>query len=546
MWGTSLSYSDYLQAKSFVGDVTSASREAGRQVSMEVSRQTREVIASNECLAREQIAVQEKSVQAMQDGFEMLSYGLSDISSGISELNATFHWGFSEMLATLGHMNDTLSELVKIAKTPVQTVAFNHFEIARDAFRQSLYKETLEELEKAISGDHTSPGYKLEWRFHHMRGVIRLGSAQGDFSLVDLAKAEESFLAAARYAKADYPQDAGRAFLSAGWACYCQGKMTEALDYTEQAMKVHPGLAEAFFQAAKVLMSQGETQKALPLLGKAIESDRFYAMKAAGDGDFKKNEGALRDFLEALRKEKYLQGFSKIEAAVEKTKFLSEHSPDEKDKQYLLSLKNFISQGSKWSLMDMLFVLQNLDAELAKIEDKAKGAFIILSTIVTEDYQEEVIIKPGGFFRKAVTEMQTKTRKVERRDSYRGNGALIAEGIVFVDGHGIIIDFKAGLQWYVGPDQDTDWDQANAWVKSLTVGGGGWRMPTIAELKSLYHKGMGDRNMPPEFKTTGWVVWSNEQQGSSAAWYFGFGNGYELYGERSFSNDGRAFAVRSR
>jgi hypothetical protein len=103
-----------------------------------------------------------------------------------------------------------------------------------------------------------------------------------------------------------------------------------------------------------------------------------------------------------------------------------------------------------------------------------------------------------------------------------------------------------GLQWYVGPDQDTDWDQANAWVKSLTVGGGGWRMPTKAELKGLYHEGRGDRNMPPEFKTTGWYVWSNEQQGSSAAWIFDFGPGFEYPYARSYSYLGRAFAVRSR
>jgi hypothetical protein len=54
-------------------------------------------------------------------------------------LNATIHWGFGQMLGSMGHMNDTSSEMVKIAKTPVQTVAFNHFEIARNACRQGLY-----------------------------------------------------------------------------------------------------------------------------------------------------------------------------------------------------------------------------------------------------------------------------------------------------------------------------------------------------------------------------------------------------------------------
>lgn len=56
VWSSGISYTDYLQAKSFVDDISSASHEAGRRVSMEISRQTREVIASNEALARENIS----------------------------------------------------------------------------------------------------------------------------------------------------------------------------------------------------------------------------------------------------------------------------------------------------------------------------------------------------------------------------------------------------------------------------------------------------------------------------------------------------------
>jgi len=125
---------DYLQAKSFAGDATSASREAARSVSMEISRQTREVIAINEVLARDNVRVMEASSNqitgALNEGFDRLSYVMEDISEGINNLDATFHWGFGKVIASLGHMSDTLEELVKIAKTPVQTVVFNHFYIA--------------------------------------------------------------------------------------------------------------------------------------------------------------------------------------------------------------------------------------------------------------------------------------------------------------------------------------------------------------------------------------------------------------------------------
>ena len=421
VWGSHLSHADYLQAKSFVSDMKSATREAGRKVSMDISCQTRDIIASNESLHREHIemlnASTDRTVGALNDGFERLSYsmdaGFDQISSGISELNATFHWGFGAILASIGHMNDTLSELVKIAKTPVQTVAFNHFEIARDAFRQGLYRESLEELDKAISGDHTSAGYKLEWRFHQMKGTIQLGFADCDMSLYDLPKAEESFLAAARYGKTDYPHDAGRAFLSAGWAAYCQGKMKAALAHTEQAMTLHPEMGEVLFQASKVQMALGDVVSALPMLAKAIDIDRFYALKAAGDGDFQLHDAQLRSFLEALRKEKYRQCVPKVTEALERIKGF-ELAPGTENR-----LQVFLDEGANWPIMDMLEVVQNLDSFKhlpILVRVKALGSPVNTKETYTEEetYYEDVVIKPGGFFKKAVTEKQKKTRMVTK------------------------------------------------------------------------------------------------------------------------------------
>jgi formylglycine-generating enzyme required for sulfatase activity/tetratricopeptide (TPR) repeat protein len=513
---------------------------------MEVSRQTREVIASNEALARENIqameAASDRLSSTMEAGFSQLSYDLQDISAGISELNATFHWGFGQMIAEMGHMNDALSELIKIAKTPVQTVAFNHFEIARDAYRQQLYEECLEALDKAISGDHTSPGYKLEWRFHQMKGTIQLGFADGDLALMDHAKAEETFLLAARYAKADYPEHAGQAFLSAGWAAYCQGRMKEALSHTEQAIGVHPRLGEAFFQAAKVRMALGEVDAALPILGKAIDLDRFYALKAAGDGDFQKHDKNLRDFLEALRMEKYRQSVPLVKAALEKLRFWREHSADASRNEAVKRMDAFLAEGSRWPLLDMLAVVQDLENTLGEIEGAAKGSLIIVTEKVSsnitrsreetypveEVYEEEVVIKPGGFFKKAIKEKRTATRTVMktrtvnipvesiRDDFYQGLGEKIAsiefcpiQAGTFKMGEGnnshkvtISKDFYLGKylvtqsQWeavmgnnpsnFKGTDrpvENVSWDDCQQFIEKLNskTGDNVYRLPTEAE-----------------------------------------------------------------
>lgn len=92
---------------------------------------------------------------------------------------------------------------------------------------------------------------------------------------------------------------------------------------------------------------------------------------------------------------------------------------------------------------------------------------------------------------------------------------------------GVITDSETGLEWVVGPDRDTNYSQAEQWVASLKVAGGGWRMPTRQELRTLYLEGVGQRNMDPAFKTTGWWVWA-EPRGSSSAWGFSFNTGGDV------------------
>jgi len=121
------------------------------------------------------------------------------------------------------------------------------------------------------------------------------------------------------------------------------------------------------------------------------------------------------------------------------------------------------------------------------------------------------------------------------------------DGIYVAYVNGIVRDMKTGLEWIAGPDRNTDWNKARSWVKSLNLDGGGWRMPTTDELKTLYKKGAGDSNMTPLLKTTGLGVWSSETKGSSDARFFNFYYGVRFWFDRYDSGRRmRAFAVRSR
>ena len=143
-------------------------------------------------------------------------------------------------------------------------------------------------------------------------------------------------------------------------------------------------------------------------------------------------------------------------------------------------------------------------------------------------------------------------RKVLRRKiaaKYGDIGAIIArEGHFILGSKQIVLDTNTGLAWIAGVDSDITWNAATYRVERLTVAGGGWRMPTIKELKTLYQKGAGTRNMTPLLKTTGWFVWSGETKGPCSAWDFKFPHVGEDFGwvYHSDSVGGRGFAVRSR
>jgi hypothetical protein len=125
--------------------------------------------------------------------------------------------------------------------------------------------------------------------------------------------------------------------------------------------------------------------------------------------------------------------------------------------------------------------------------------------------------------------------------------AVASEGNYIKYSTGIVYDKKTNLEWYVGPDENTNWYEADKWVKGLDIGGGGWRLPTKSDLRSIYRPKTGKRNMPPLLKTTGWWVWSFSSDGinSQKAYYFRGHSKYEWQAKSSTLNM-RTFAVRSR
>jgi len=110
--------------------------------------------------------------------------------------------------------------------------------------------------------------------------------------------------------------------------------------------------------------------------------------------------------------------------------------------------------------------------------------------------------------------------------------------------NGIVYDKNTGLEWCAGPDRAIFRKKAVTWVASLELDGGGWRMPSKNELKSLYKPGKGLRNMTSLIVTNGWFVWSSEQ---SRGFSFSAEAGLSSHRGGSYASTyDRAFAVRKK
>lgn len=112
-------------------------------------------------------------------------------------------------------------------------------------------------------------------------------------------------------------------------------------------------------------------------------------------------------------------------------------------------------------------------------------------------------------------------------------GALLggpAQAAVVDRGNGVVYDTASGLDWELRPGRTwTNWADANAYVAGLTLAGGGWRLPTIAEGLGLVGQisaltGCTDctGNQGP-FEDLQLAYWTSETYwgGQDGAFYFG-------------------------
>ena len=131
-----------------------------------------------------------------------------------------------------------------------------------------------------------------------------------------------------------------------------------------------------------------------------------------------------------------------------------------------------------------------------------------------------------------------------------------ADGRYIDLGSGVIKDTITGMMWtqkdsYVDLGHSLSWNESNDYVNELSTGGySDWRLPTIAELKTIYEPSKlnkdifgGKIKLDPIFAKRGpYSYWSSDTEGSCCARAMKFDYGNVRKQHRDFSG---SFGVRA-
>jgi uncharacterized caspase-like protein len=150
----------------------------------------------------------------------------------------------------------------------------------------------------------------------------------------------------------------------------------------------------------------------------------------------------------------------------------------------------------------------NADAFKAYLDQYPEGAFAPLARIKLQQSTPEN--KTAG---PQPVPKETVTTQLASIDPDENDPDIVAR-----DGHyikyknGIVYDTQTGLEWVVSSASNLNDGFAKRWVSRLTIGGGGWRMPSEDELISLYQKGAGTRNMTRLIEAKAWHFFSRDSK----------------------------------
>ena len=266
----------------------------------------------------------EKIVGELGEGLQDIASELAGLDASVGRLSRMIDWRLSEVIDQQRINNVLLGDIASLLRIPdVQkerqyhiTQGFKHYKNA--AIDGDLCRDALENFLEAESRE------KTDYIVLHRIGMIYLYSP----ALLNLEMAESYFRKAGKYAVVESDPGAYRiasilsgdenetgnadsiknlasdSYFQAGVACFAQRKYGDAQELSRKAYDLNPQLYEAGYLIAKVLMFGNDETQAANIIERIIQSERFYSVKVAADGDFAPSS-VIANLLQRMREEAF-------------------------------------------------------------------------------------------------------------------------------------------------------------------------------------------------------------------------------------------------
>lgn len=389
--GSGMTYEQYLQANSFVKDITGQVKVSGSNIEAQVSKQTKDIIASNEQLANVFGESFNSLSEKMEWGLSQIDYALQDVSSEVASLHSDFNYNMGLLIdeARINNklFNDLISKLDVIHKTlesPTLTQAREYYNIGCERLSKGLLDKALEAFLESQKKNDTD----FFTQFHI--GKLYLYGIDDDDNVVNLEEAKKHLLLAARYAKAELSVDqnfarfAAEALLHASISVYARlgnedvkndvektsNLLLEAKKLTSDAIKICKDIPESFYHLAKYTSLLGDPESSIQNLETAIITDRNYAVKVDIDKAFDPVKPYVNKLLLRLKESKQNECQDILNQVVNKWAETTAWHPEENEvlakeflgmKKNLEQAKELFDSKTYFGFLDSIAILNKLN-----------------------------------------------------------------------------------------------------------------------------------------------------------------------------------------
>lgn len=227
-----------------------------------------------------------------------------EITEGFQELQATFDWGFTELIWQIEQEREVLKDILKVLQAPLHTQAKELKKRAEYAYRNGWIDDALKDFLESEKKN------RYDFTIHQNLGNIYL------FINKNPEKALEYYEKAVKYATPKSSYYTSVSLLHKGLVKYFQKDFQEAYKSTFKAIELSPDFYEAHYQHAQYCANLRKYDEAIKHLKKAIvEGDKSYCLKANSEKDF----DVMKEQMKSLFKELQINAQNQVNIELEET-----------------------------------------------------------------------------------------------------------------------------------------------------------------------------------------------------------------------------------